>query len=134
MLLMLEDDLERVQRFQKVIHALDSNMTLMIWRNAKVMIREIGPHLATAKLISLDHDLEPEECGSDPGDGLEVVRYLVSQPVIRPVIIHSSNRDRSDWMAGEFELAGWSYRRVAPFGDDWIEVDWRRIVKRLLGH
>jgi hypothetical protein len=35
-------------------------------------------------------------------------------------------------MAGEFELAGWPFVRVAPIGDDWIELDWRRAVKRLL--
>jgi hypothetical protein len=36
-------------------------------------------------------------------------------------------------MAGEFELAGWSYRRVAPIGERWIE-EYRRVVARdLLG-
>jgi hypothetical protein len=134
MLLMLEDDAERVHRFTKVIHALDPQIQIVIWRNAGVMIREVGKYLSNAKLISLDHDLEPEEDSSDPGDGLEVVKFLVSQPIIVPVIIHTSNRNRSDWMVGEFELAGWPFWRVAPIGDDWIEVDWRRIVKRLRGH
>jgi hypothetical protein len=35
-------------------------------------------------------------------------------------------------MAGEFELAGWRCWRVAPLGHDWIEVDWRLRVNRLL--
>ena len=35
-------------------------------------------------------------------------------------------------MEGEFELAGWMYHRVAPIGDDWIEADWHRVVKRVL--
>jgi hypothetical protein len=132
MLLMLEDDAERLHRFQEVARALDPNIPIMIWRNAKVMIREVTTHLPNARLISLDHDLEPDEDGSDPGDGLEIAKFLASQPIVRPVIIHSSNRLRSDWMAGEFELAGWPFGRVAPIGDDWIEVDWRCAVKNLI--
>lgn len=96
------------------------------------MIREVEEYLPAAGLISLDHDLEPLAGAADPGDGLEVVKFLVSQPVVRPVIIHSSNGHRCDWMAGEFQLAGWRYWRIAPIGDDWVEVDWRRMVKRLL--
>jgi hypothetical protein len=33
-------------------------------------------------------------------------------------------------MAG-VDLAGWRHYRV-PIGDDWIEQDWRRVVRRLL--
>jgi hypothetical protein len=132
MLLMLEDDDERVQRFAAALRAVDPALPLMVWRDARVMVREVGRHLPAARVISLDHDLEPPEGGPDPGDGLEVVKYLVSQPVVRPVIIHTSNGERSGWMAGEFDLAGWRHWRVAPLGDDWIEVDWRRLVKRLL--
>jgi hypothetical protein len=35
-------------------------------------------------------------------------------------------------MEGELELADWTYHRVPPLGDDWIEADWYRIVERLL--
>lgn len=83
-------------------------------------------------MVSLDHDPEAPAGAPDPGDGLEVARYLVSQPVVCPVLIHSSNGERSRWMAGELELAGWRHWRVAPLGDDWIEADWRRLVRRLL--
>jgi hypothetical protein len=131
-LLMLEDDAERVQRFTEALHTIDPGLSLLVWRDAKAMMREVGPHLPAARAISLDHDLEPLDGGRDPGDGLEVVRFLVTQPVVCPVIIHTSNRQGATWMAGEFELAGWRYWRVAPLGDDWVEVDWRRLVKRLL--
>src|SRR5205807_7476917 len=99
MLLMLEDNAERVQRFTQALRAIDPGLPLLIWRDAKAMIREVGWHLPTARVISLDHDLEPLDGGSDPGDGLEVVRFLVSQPIVCPVIIHTSNRERSSWMA-----------------------------------
>jgi hypothetical protein len=132
MLLMLEDDSERLARFAATLRAIDPELPLQSWRDSHVMIREVGPLLKSAKLISLDHDLEPEPGAADPGDGLAVAKFLVSQPVICPVIVHSSNSERSRWMAGEFDLAGWPHCRVAPFGDDWIETDWRAIVIELL--
>ena len=132
MLLMLEDNLERIDRFTATLRAIDPELPMQAWRDAHVMIREIGPLLRSARLISLDHDLEGESGSPDPGDGLAVARFLVSQPVVCPVIVHSSNSERARWMAGEFDLAGWSHWRVAPLGEDWIESDWRTVVQRLL--
>jgi hypothetical protein len=132
MLLMLEDDADRVRRFTAALHAIDPELPLLVWRDARAMIRESGPHLPAARLISLDHDLEPVDGGPGPGDGLEVVKFLVSQPVVCPVIIHTSNGERSTWMAGEFDLAGWRHWRVAPLGEDWIEVDWRQRARQIL--
>ncbi len=96
------------------------------------MVREVDQYLPDSVLIALDHDLEPEPGGADPGDGVMVVKHLVEQPVVRPVVIHSSNGDRVSWMAGDFDLAGWRHWRVAPIGDDWIEFDWRRVITKLL--
>jgi hypothetical protein len=132
MLLMLEDNAERLERFAATLRAIDADLPLQVWRDAHVMIREVEPLLPSATLISLDHDLEPEPGASDPGDGLAVVKFLVSQPIVRPVIIHSSNSERSTWMAGEFDLAGWRHWRVPPLGDDWIESDWPLVVQSLL--
>jgi len=129
---MLEDNADRLQRFAAVLKAIDATLPLRVWRDAHAMIREAGPLLPSTALISLDHDLEPELGASDPGDGYLVVKWLVSQPVVRPVIVHSSNGERSAWMAGEFDLAGWRHWRVAPLGDNWVESDWRQLVRRLL--
>jgi hypothetical protein len=131
-LLLLEDNAERLERFAAVLLAIDPALRLRAWRDAHAMIREAGAWLPTAVLISLDHDLEPEPGEPDLGDGCIVAKWLASQPIVRPVIIHSSNSERSAWMAGEFELAGWRYWRVAPLGDDWIESDWRLVVEHLL--
>jgi hypothetical protein len=133
MLLMLEDDSDRVERFTATLKAIDSSMSLIVWRSARRMIGEIEPFLNAARLISLDHDLEPGEGETeDPGDGIEVAKFLAAKPPVCPVIIHSSNRTRSDWMIGEFDLGGWKYKRVAPIGDDWIESHWRSEVAKLL--
>lgn len=132
MLLMLEDDAERLERFAAVLKIIDPDLPFRVWRNAHAMIREAGPLLASSFLISLDHDLEPMPGEPDLGDGYMVAKWLTSQPIIRPVIVHSSNGERSSWMAGEFDLAGWRHWRVVPFGDDWVESDWCRVVRGIL--
>jgi hypothetical protein len=131
-LLLLEDNAERLDRFAAVVRSLDPELPVHVWRDAHAMIREAGPLLPAAALLSLDHDLEPEPGGPDPGDGYLVALWLTGQPVVRPVIVHSSNSERSAWMAGAFDLAGWRHWRVAPLGDDWVESDWRRVARRLL--
>jgi hypothetical protein len=126
---MLEDDPDRLERFQAV--AVRLGVELVVWHDAHRMIAELAGHLPTAALISLDHDLEPEGEG-DPGDGLDVAKHFAKLPSLCPVIIHTSNGVRGEAMEGELELAGWTYHRVAPIGDDWIEADWFAIVKRAL--
>ena len=134
MLLMLEDDAGRIRRFTRAMWSIAPGLPLMVWRDAYLMSREVGAHLPSGRLISLDHDLEPQP-GEPPdlGDGMVVAKALALHPQPCPVIIHSSNGTRSAWMAGEFELAGWSYRRVAPIGERWIEEYWRLVVRDLLG-
>lgn len=127
--LMLEDDAERLACFRTVAARL--GVDLVSWPDAHRMIAEVGPFLPTAALISLDHDLEPTG-DSDPGDGLLVAKHLATLAASCPVIIHTSNGARGEMMQGEFDLAGWTHHRVPPFGDDWIEADWFRIVRRLL--
>lgn len=126
---MLEDEPERLQRFRVVADRL--GLELISWPSAHRMIAEMGPSLTTAAFISLDHDLEPDDA-TDPGDGLDVAKHLAALPPACPVIVHTSNRARGDAMMGELELAGWEHHRVAPIGDDWIEVDWCWHARQLL--
>lgn len=129
---MLEDDADRLRRFSTVLERLAPDLDLLVWRDAHRMMREAGPLLPKTVMISLDHDLESEPGSPDPGDGYMVAMWLVSQPIIRPVIIHTSNGGRATWMEGAFDLEGWPYFRVPPLGDDWVETVWRRTVRRLL--
>jgi hypothetical protein len=132
MLLMLEDDADRLARFAAVVHVLDPTLELRVWREAWKMIREVGPLLPQGRLISLDHDLDPEEGCDDPGTGWEVTKVLAALPPCCPVILHTSNGERGTWMMGEFHLGGWEYHRVAALGDDWIEAHWRHVARKLL--
>jgi hypothetical protein len=103
--LILEDDSDRIERFTATLTAFAPSIPLIGWRSATRMIREVEPFLPAAHLISLDHDLEPGEGESeDPGDRIDVARFLAVRPPVCPVIIHTSNGSRSDWMIGEFEL------------------------------
>jgi hypothetical protein len=129
---MPEDNTDRIKRFTETIRTVDSDLQLVVWKDAHAMVREIGLHLAKSRLICLDHDLEAIEGAGDPGDGLLLVRFLISQPIIRPVIIHSSNFERSSLMERELKQARWPISRVVPIGDDWIEEDWRRTVRTIL--
>jgi CheY-like chemotaxis protein len=133
MLLMLEDNAERIERFTTMLRLVDPALEMRVWRNAWTMLREVEPLRPAARLLCLDHDLDPEEGSSeDPGTGWEVTQRLASLPPACPVIIHTSNGERGTWMEGEFDLGGWKYSRISPLGDDWIEQDWRRLVRRLL--
>jgi hypothetical protein len=133
MILLLEDDPDRLRRFAAVLNQIAPALEVRTWRSARLMLAELPDCLTAARLISLDHDLSPWEGDhDDPGDGVEVVKFLVTHAQPCPVIIHSSNRERSDWMAGDLELAGWNYRRVAPLGEDWIEAYWAAVARRCL--
>ena len=130
--LILEDDLGRTERFRVALKRLGTNFEMKVWRNAKKMIEELDGYLQTSILISLDHDLNPIRAGEDPGDGLDVAKFLASRTPVCPVIVHTSNISRSEAMMGELELAGWTVKRVGPIGEDWVEVDWANFVSQLI--
>lgn len=112
----------------------DSALNTHVWNSAHQMIAEVGDLLSETRLISLDHDLYLPADEPDPGDGLMVAKHLASRPPVCPVIIHSTNHARARMMEGEFELAGWTCKRVAPVGEDWIRTDWLPAVTRLIGN
>ncbi len=132
MILILEDNPDRVQAFRAALACLTPTLDIMVWSDAHAMIREVGGHIDASGLISLDHDLLVPAGSRDPGDGLDVARFLVTLPVVRPVIVHSSNAERARSMMGEFDLAGWPCRRVLPVGATWVEDDWKIEVLRFL--
>lgn len=132
MLLLLEDDYDRLARFEATWQKISPDQPIKFWRDAHVMMREAGAWLPSATLISLDHDLEPLPGDPDPGDGVMVAKWLVEQTHVVPIVIHSSNSDRVRWMIGEFDLANRRHWRAVPFGDNWIEEHWRQVALEAL--
>lgn len=132
MLLMLEDDADRLARFRSVIAQLEPAVDWRHWRTATSMIAELPALLPHARLIALDHDLEPLPGDTaDPGTGYDVIQAITACPPTCPILIHTSNAIRATWMQGACELAGWEYHTIAPIGDDWIEVDWLAVARTL---
>ena len=133
MIYVLEDNEERVSRFRAVTSSVAPGMAIRVWRDAHAMIRDLTDCLGDARVISLDHDLvrlptDPD----DPGTGYEVVQLLAKLIPCCPVIVHTSNGERGSWMIAELSRAGWAYHRVYPFGDDWIELAWAPVLRRLV--
>lgn len=89
------------------------------------MLAQCEDYFDTVKLISLDHDLNPQpDSTTDPGTGLDVANFLASRRPICPVIIHSTNADRAWSMHNELRFADWKVERVGPIGNDWVEKLW----------
>ncbi|HYD01555.1 MAG TPA: hypothetical protein VEB22_10040 [Phycisphaerales bacterium] len=84
MVLLLEDDAARLDSLLKAASRVAPNVAVRVWNDAHLMIRKVGTFIAAARAISLDHDLIAPAGASDPGDGLAVARFLVSQPAKRP--------------------------------------------------
>ncbi len=135
MILILEDDDDRVRRFLATAGAVAPGVPVRVWRSAHAMIGDLADCLEHARLISLDHDLNPLPCAADdPGCGYDVAQVLAELIPCCPVVIHTSNGERGTWMEGELSRARWPYDRVYPFGDDWIETQWAAVVRgRLAG-
>lgn len=133
LILILEDNEDRIKNFQKAVKSLDKIFSVKIWFDAPTMIRELPPILNQACLISLDHDLNPQpNATADPGTGLEVAEFLARKKIICPVIIHSTNYEKAWSMHNELRFGGWPVERVGPIGEDWIEKLWLPKVKTLL--
>ena len=132
-ILLLEDNDERIAAFRAVVSQMEPGIELHQWSDAHAYIAESGQFHGRAVLISLDHDLV-RMAGAlrDPGDGLEVATWLAQQRPVCPVIVHSTNHERVESMLNELRFGGWTHERVAPHGDYWIEHRWRKRAEALI--
>lgn len=131
MLVMLEDDRERIVRFTKVLG--EMNIALAYARTASDFIRLYRARAEAPVLIGLDHDLFVDNVGDpDPGDGRDVAAFLASEQPVAPILIHSTNADAADSMLFTLADAGWSVERIAPIGHDWIESYWLPTVMDMI--
>lgn len=129
----LEDQPKRVARFQQVVDRLTSKIDLSCHRSAQSFIAAWGRDRSHVGIVSLDHDLYVEgDSDEEPGDGLMVAQFLANFSPVCPVVIHSSNADRANVMAGVLESSGWKVHRVPAVGQDWIESDWAKVVAYVL--
>lgn len=133
MILILEDDPDRTTRFRAVLARIAPTVETRVWTSAPAMLAELPALLPGAALVSLDNDLFPLESGDpDPGEGVDVARWLSEQPPTCPIVAHTSNGPAADAMLSLLEPADWELHRIPPLGEDWIETDWRGVVRSLL--
>lgn len=132
LVLILEDDAERVAGFHSALAELGPGYEMRVWRNAHAMISQSGDLLGRTFAVSLDHDLNPVpgETG-DPGTGLDVATWLAQHTPVCPVVVHSSNHERVESMLNEFRLGGWNCVRVAPAGPRWISGNWSSALREI---
>lgn len=130
-LIILDDSIDRLDRFQSILNAWPETTESRHWRTAVEFVAHVRAHLSDADLISLDHDLYSDD-DVDPGDGLDAARYLAGVEPACPVIVHSSNVDRSLQMVGVLENADWTVKRVGAVGPNWIEHDWSMVARSLM--
>ncbi|MEM9413572.1 MAG: cyclic-phosphate processing receiver domain-containing protein [Planctomycetota bacterium] len=125
LILMLEDESDRLIRFDAVISKLGTAVEWRHWRTAEDFIVGFKSAGRVPGLICLDHDLftdHPDD--PDPGDGREVAEFLATQTPCCHVIIHSSNSHAADSMFFTLSDAKWDVEKIAPLGQDWIESYW----------
>lgn len=124
-LVMLEDELERLERFNHVIDGFELPVDFRHWRTADGFISGYRELKFAPSLICLDHDLFTERPDDpDPGDGKQVAKFLSQCDPVCHAIIHSSNQPAADAMYFLMLESGWDVERIAPLGSDWIESYW----------
>jgi CheY-like chemotaxis protein len=133
-IIILEDDERRRTAMQDCLTDRFHQYEIDFFANANEMRTFLATNLATALVISLDHDLEPRPQHNgkplDPGTGREVADFLAQQSPVCPVIIATTNSAAGDGMEFLLKEAHWQTHRVYPWGDlEWIPTQWLRTVR-----
>jgi len=131
--LILEDSPNRTEAFQNAAKRHRQSGSIRIWRIAAQMIQELPGLLASATLLSLDHDLyKQDKSDPDPGCGRDVANYLAKQKPLCPIIIHSTNTDAAWGMHNELTAAGWEVEIIHHLDEaEWIETRWLALAQKL---
>ncbi|MFA5802045.1 MAG: cyclic-phosphate processing receiver domain-containing protein [Thermoleophilia bacterium] len=137
LIVVLEDDLRRIEALRNVVELHLGGVSCKVFDSAHVMVYWLKEHISEVCLISLDHDLGPNRIidGNvhDPGSGMEVVDYLITNRPSCPVIIHSSNSNAVQRMKSALDASGWKSECIVPFDDlSWIEHEWQVLAGQLL--
>ncbi|MFN9507686.1 MAG: cyclic-phosphate processing receiver domain-containing protein [Planctomycetota bacterium] len=133
LLLMLEDDHDRILRFREIVARHHPDAVLKIARTAHDFKNEYRSLNDTPDLICLDHDLftdSPDD--PDPGDGRDASAFLITRLAKCPALIHSTNAQAADSMMFSMRDAGWTVDRIAPIGDDWSESYWYPVALEMI--
>jgi hypothetical protein len=133
LLLMLEDEHDRIRRFRAVVARHHPSAQLIVARTAPDFKAAYWSLAQTPDLICLDHDLFTDSPNdADPGDGRDISAFLATRAATCPALIHSSNAHAADAMMFAMRDAGWTVDRIAPIGEDWIEDYWYPVAAEMV--
>lgn len=134
LLLVLDDDRNRLYGFEQVFGRLGEGWEIRTWRDAPSMIAEFDRHLPQAGLISLDHDLYADSrADPDPGTGRMVADALANRAPVCPVLVHSTNTDAAWGMHNVLRTGGWAVELVHQLGQpEWIPELWLPAAVRVV--
>jgi DNA-binding NtrC family response regulator len=121
--LILEENAGRRAEFERVAQSM--GLEIKVWDDALAMQSECEHYFPDTALISLEHDL-------DHGCGLDVAKFLAERKPVCPVIVHTSNTDRSFSMYNELRFASWMVDRVGPIGERWVDKYWATKARELM--
>lgn len=134
LILVLDDDSERLAGFRAAHARLGGEHELRTWSSAPRMIADLERWLSGARLVSLDHDLyKTDENDADLGTGRMVADFLAQRPPACPAIVHSTNTDAAWGMHNVLSRARWQVEIVHHLNEpSWIEDRWLPVARRLL--
>jgi hypothetical protein len=131
----LEDNARRLAEMLAALHDTFPQAVPATNPDAHAFIAWLSTNILTLDLLCLDHDLEApiDNPKHDPGDGRDVVRWLLSQPVRIPVLIHTTNGRAGAEMESLLKDAGWRAYWTPPHDDlVWIRKTWIKRVGEML--
>jgi CheY-like chemotaxis protein len=136
-IVILEDNQDRRAAMLDCVRDRFHRYETVFFDDAKEMQVYLDANLASALIISLDHDLElksrPDGGMVDPGTGREVADFLARQPPTCPIIIATTNSAAGDGMEFVLRDASWQIHRVHPWGDlAWIAGSWFRTLRNAI--
>jgi hypothetical protein len=134
LLLVLDDDRNRLYGFEQVVARLGDGWEIRTWRDAPSMLAELDRVMPGAGLISLDHDLYADSRSDpDPGTGRMVADALAKRSPVCPVLVHSTNTDAAWGMHNALRAGGWIVELVHQLGQpEWIPSLWLPAAMRMV--
>src|ERR1700684_3287073 len=92
----LDDEPDRIGAMLPLLAAQLKQYDVQVFENAPDMISWLAENLGRICLLSLDHDLRPNQIRNgaifDPGTGRDVADFLASRQPQCHIILHTTNR------------------------------------------
>jgi hypothetical protein len=130
----LDDEPDRIGAMLPLLAAQLKQYDVHVFENAPDMISWLTENLGRICLLSLDHDLGPNQIRNgatfDPRTGRDVANFLATRQPQCHVILHTTNRMAAPGMQEVLEDSGWTVSHVSPYGDlKWVSEAWIQEVR-----